>query len=195
MQPLSSGLPAPAAFDLDPVLQAAPAPVALDVPHLQAVVAALKAQLIAARLGSPRTAESLVKMLAAQLLPHVISPEPRGTLPRAKLRAILNYIEKHLCGSPTLEQMAHLARLSPTYFASQFKRATGLPPHQYVIHRRVQHARQQLQSDRDVSLAEIALQVGFSDQSQLSYHFKRLVGVTPRDFRRRFGGPENQPEA
>jgi AraC family transcriptional regulator len=107
--------------------------------------------------------------------------------PRAKLGAILDYIEGHLGDSPTLEQMADFVRLSPTYFASQFKRATGLPPHQYVIQRRVERAKQQLQSDRDTSIAEIALELGFSDQSQLSNHFKRLVGVTPRNFRRGFG--------
>jgi AraC family transcriptional regulator len=79
--------------------------------------------------------------------------------------------------------MAAVARLSPYYFARQFKRATGLPPHQYVIARRVERAQQLLQIDGDLSLAEIAACAGFSDQSQFSHHFKRLVGVTPGQFR------------
>ena len=79
--------------------------------------------------------------------------------------------------------MAAVARLSPYHFARQFKAATGLPPHQYVIARRVERARQLLQRRGDLSLAEVAARAGFSDQSQFSHHFKRLVGVTPGQFR------------
>jgi AraC family transcriptional regulator len=81
--------------------------------------------------------------------------------------------------------MAAIARLSPNYFASQFQRAAGLPPHQYVIARRVERARQLLQGSADLSLAEVAADAGFSDQSQFSHHFKRLLGVTPGQFRTR----------
>jgi AraC family transcriptional regulator len=58
----------------------------------------------------------------------------------------------------------------------QLKAATGLPPHQYVIARRVERVRQLLQAGTDLSLAEVAACAGFSDQSQLTYHFKCLVG-------------------
>jgi AraC family transcriptional regulator len=54
---------------------------------------------------------------------------------------------------------------------------------QYLILRRVERAKQLLQAGTDLSLAEVALSAGFSDQSQFSHHFKRLVGVTPRRFR------------
>ena len=79
--------------------------------------------------------------------------------------------------------MAAVARLSPYHFARQFKRATGLPPHQYVILRRVEWAKRLLETGTDFSLAEVAAQAGFSDQSQFTHHFKRLVGVTPGQFR------------
>ena len=79
--------------------------------------------------------------------------------------------------------MAAIARLSPNYFACQFKRATGLPPHQYVITRRVDRAKELLQAGPDLSLGQVAARAGFSDQSQFSHHFKRLVGVTPGRFR------------
>jgi AraC family transcriptional regulator len=75
------------------------------------------------------------------------------------------------------------ARFSPYHFARQFKAATGLPPLQYVILRRVERAKQFLQGGTDLSLAEVAAHAGFSDQSQFSHHFKRLVGVTPGQFR------------
>ena len=82
-----------------------------------------------------------------------------------------------------LRQLAAVARLSPYHFARQFKRATGLAPHQYVILRRVEQAKHLLQVGTDLSLAEVALRAGFSDQSVFCLHFKRLVGVTPRQFR------------
>ena len=62
-----------------------------------------------------------------------------------------------------------------------FKQTTGLPPHQFVIHQRVERAKL-LIVEGQLSLAQIALAVGFSDQSQLNRHFKRLVGVTPKQF-------------
>jgi AraC family transcriptional regulator len=78
--------------------------------------------------------------------------------------------------------MAAVAGRSPYHFARQFKGATGLPPHQYVIARRVERARQLLEGG-DLSLADVAAHAGFSDQSQFCHHFKRLVGVTPRQSR------------
>ena len=160
----------------------------LDLPHLRAAMGAVDAELTAGGAGGRLAAESLANVLAVHLIRHVLAPRlptPRryGTLPRAKLRAVVEYVEEHLDASPTLEQMAALARLSPTYFASQFQRATGLPPHQYVIARRVERAQQLLQGD--VSLTEVAARTGFSDQSHFSHHFKRLVGVTPGQFRTR----------
>jgi AraC family transcriptional regulator len=81
-----------------------------------------------------------------------------------------------------MKQLAAVARLSPYHFARQFKAAAGLPPHQYVIARRVERARQLLQARTDLSLAEVAACAGFSDQSWFGHHFKRLVGVTPGQF-------------
>jgi AraC family transcriptional regulator len=97
---------------------------------------------------------------------------------------VVEYIEGHLDACPTLEQIAAVARLSAYHFARQFKAATGLPPHQYVIARRVERAKHFLQGGTGLSLAEVAACAGFSDQSQSCHHFKHLVGVTPGQFRR-----------
>ena len=73
-------------------------------------------------------------------------------------------------GDTALEQGQVLrpadARLSVYHFARQFKAATGLPPHQYVIALRVERAKRLLQEGSDLSLAEVAADAGFSDQSQ-----------------------------
>jgi AraC family transcriptional regulator len=132
--------------------------------------------------------ESLANILAVQLIRHTMGAfrlpvSAGGVLPRRKVRTIIEYIMENLEGSPTLEQMATVVHLSPYHFARQFKAATGLPPHQYVITRRVERAQHLLRADGELGLAEVALRVGFSDQSKFSFHFKRIVGVTPRQFR------------
>jgi AraC family transcriptional regulator len=176
------------AFDLDPARLTVPPLDALDLPQLRAAMAAVGAELASGGPGGPLAAESLANVLAVHLLRHVLAPRSPargrdGTLPRGRLRAVVEYIEEHLDGGPTLAQLAALVGLSPYHFARQFKAATGLPPHQYVIARRVERAKQLLQAGTDLSLAEVALHAGFSDQSQFSQHFKRLVGVTPGRFR------------
>jgi AraC family transcriptional regulator len=149
---------------------------------------AVDAELTAGGTGGRLAAESLANVLAVHLIRHVLAPrQPTrrrdGVLPRVRLRAVIEYVEEHLDAGLTLEQMAAVARLSAYHFARQFKTATGLPPHQYVILCRVERARQLLQAGTNLSLAEVALHAGFSDQSVFCLHFKRLVGVTPRQFR------------
>jgi AraC family transcriptional regulator len=175
------------AFGLDPARVAVPPLDQLRLPFLRATMWALDAELTAGGLGGPLAAESLANVLAVHLLRHVLAPrQPErgrdGTLPRGRLRAVVEYVEEHLNGRPSLAQMAAVVRLNPYHFARQFKAATGLPPHRYVILRRVERAKQLLQAGTGLSLAEVAAHAGFCDQSQFSHHFKRLVGVTPGQF-------------
>jgi AraC family transcriptional regulator len=73
----------------------------------------------------------------------------------------VEYIEEYLDGCPTLEEMAAVARLSVFHFARQFKAATGLPPYQYVILRRVERARELLRQSRDIPWPQLELSVRF----------------------------------
>jgi len=190
LEPGLVGRVAAEAFDLDPARLTVPPLDAVDLPHLRAAMSAVDTELTAGGAGGRLAVESLANTLAVHLIRYVLTPRQpagrrAGTLPRARLRAVVEYIEEHLDTGLTLEQIAAIARVSPNYFAWQFKRATGLPPHQYVIARRVERAKQFLQTGSDFSLAEVAAQAGFSDQSQFSHHFKRIVGVTPGQFRTR----------
>jgi len=175
------------AFGLDPARLTVPPLDGLDHPHLRAAMGAVGIELTAGAAGGWVAAESLANVLAVHLIRHVLAPRrPErgrdGVLPQGRLRAVFEYVEERLDAGLTLEQMAAVARLSVYHFARQFKAATGLPPHQFVIMRRVERAKLLLQGS-DLSLAEVALRAGFSDQSQFSRHFKRLVGVTPGRFR------------
>src|SRR5262249_12607518 len=106
-----------------------------------------------------------------------------GVLPRYKLRRVIEYIMENLGGSPTLEQMAAVVDLSPYHFARQFKAATAMAPHQYGITRRLARAQCLLRTGSELGLAEVAFRSGFANQSHFCLHFKRIAGVTPRQFR------------
>jgi AraC family transcriptional regulator len=175
-------------FGLDPARLAAPPLDGLDHPQFQALLGALDTELTTGGAGGALAAESLANVLAVHLIRQALGPRrpapgPDGRLPRPRLRAVVEFIEENLGARPSLGQMADIARVSPYHFARQFKAATGQAPYQYVITRRVERARQLLQKDHKLSLAEVATFAGFSDQSQFSYHFKRLVGITPGQFR------------
>jgi AraC family transcriptional regulator len=175
-------------FGLDPARGVLPPFDALDIPQLLGALRAVDAELTAGGVGGSLAAESLANILAVHLIRHIVAPGRAvrgrdGTLPRGRLRAVLEYIEEHLDSAPTLAELAAVAGLNYYHFARQFKAAMGLPPHQYVITRRVERAKHLLQAGTDSSLAEVAARAGFYDQSQFSHHFKRLVGVTPSHFR------------
>ncbi|MEM1392749.1 MAG: helix-turn-helix transcriptional regulator [Cyanobacteria bacterium P01_H01_bin.150] len=81
----------------------------------------------------------------------------------------------------SLNELARLVQISPYHFTRQFKKSTALPPHQYIIRTRVERAKQLLKQG-NLTIAQVAYVVGFSHQSHLNRHFKRLVGVTPKVF-------------
>lgn len=126
--------------------------------------------------------ESLGTALASCLLQrycHVSSTSSTpGKLPPRVWKALQTFIEDQLHEDISLEDMAQVARLSPYHFSRCFKETTGTSPHQYLIARRVEHARNLL-THSDLSLAQIAVQSGFSDQSHLTRHMKRILGQTP----------------
>jgi AraC family transcriptional regulator len=177
------------AFGLDPARVMIPPLAGLDLPQLRDTMLAVDAELTAPDAGGRLAAESLANVLAVHLIRDVLAPFQSarwlgGALPRARIRAVVEYIEEQLGSGLSLEQMAAVAHLSPYHFTRQFKVATGLSPHQYVIMRRVERAKHLLQAGGERTLAEIAAYAGFSDQSQFSHHFKRFVGVTPGQFQR-----------
>jgi AraC family transcriptional regulator len=161
---------------------------AFIAPELRSAMLTIGAESEAGAVGGPLMIESLANILVVQLIRHLFgfrsaASRRRGVLSRRKLATIVDYIMANLDNRPTLERMAELVHLSPDHFARQFRTATGLAPYQFVVARRVERAQELLCGRREVSLAEVAIAAGFSDQSQLCFHFKRIAGVTPGHFR------------
>jgi AraC family transcriptional regulator len=132
--------------------------------------------------------DALATALATHLLRnHGTSPQALadhgGGLPRSALRRVTDFVDDNLSMDLGLPEMAGVANLSRYHFSRQFKRSTGLTPHQYVIGRRVERARELL-SGTDLPVGDVASAVGFAHQSHLAYHVRRRFGVAPSSLRR-----------
>ena len=128
-------------------------------------------------------AESLTHTLAVHLLRHHAAfPPAVQTLKRGLgsliLKRVLDYINDNLAQELTLAEIATVAHISPYHFTRLFKQSTGKAVHQYVIERRVDAAKRLLLDGR-LSVSDVAVIVGFHDQSHLHRHFKRIIGVSP----------------
>jgi AraC-like DNA-binding protein len=92
-----------------------------------------------------------------------------------------------------LQQIAAELDLSVSHFSRAFRISVGLPPHQWLIQRRVKAAKQ-LMSVRDLPLSEIAISAGFANQSHFTRVFSSTVGVSPAVWRREvLGAPSSEP--
>lgn len=146
---------------------------------------ALKTELETNELEGSLYVDSLTTTLVNHLLRQYLTqkkiyPSTSQELSKRQLKQVIEYVDQHLDQNLTLATLAAIAHMSPSYFSALFKQSTGLAPHQYVIHCRINRAKQLLL--QGVSVAEVALNLGFSHQSHFSRHFKRLVGVTPKAF-------------
>ncbi|GAB2901572.1 AraC family transcriptional regulator [Paraburkholderia jirisanensis] len=108
--------------------------------------------------------------------------ERRSALPKWRLKRAVEYIDAHLADSIGLEDVAQAAGLTRMHFAAQFRAATGLRPHEYLLRRRIECA-QQLLADDEYSLLDAAQLAGFRSQAHFTTVFKRVVGSTPKRWR------------
>ncbi len=106
----------------------------------------------------------------------------RAAMPGRKLKLILGFIEDNLGRDLGLEEIASAAGLSVSHFKTLFRKSLGVPPHQYLIRRRVERAALQLRQGT-MPIGQVALENGFCHQSHLSLHIRRVMGVTPQELR------------
>ncbi|MGL5075884.1 MAG: helix-turn-helix transcriptional regulator, partial [Waterburya sp.] len=131
-------------------------------------------------------AESLFNVLSMHLLKHYCTrqfqpQEYKGGLPPYKLRQATDYINANLDRKLKLDDVAQLIDLSQFYFCHLFKHSTGIAPYKYIIQQRIAKAKQLIKQNK-LPLAEIAFECGFSSQSQMTQHFRKCVGVTPKAY-------------
>lgn len=126
----------------------------------------------------------VIHLLKSYATRPLVIPTYTNGLEPAQLRRVTDFLRANLDQKVTLEQLAELVGVSQFHFARLFKRSTGLSPHQYLIKIRVEQAKDLL-LNRNLSIADVAHAVGFTDQSHLTNHFKSLLGISPGKYRSR----------
>jgi len=162
---------------------------AISDPLIYQIGLTLKSTLENYGAGSRLYAETMANALAVHLLQHYSTRKPKEQnyqygLPRHKLQLVIDYIHAHLDKNIGLTELAALAKMSPRYFLQIFKKSTGTTPHKFVIRTRIERAKELLLLEK-MNIAQIAQYVGFANQSHLNLHFKRLIGVTPKQFQKK----------
>jgi AraC family transcriptional regulator len=133
--------------------------------------------------------DTIARMVAVRLArDHSSRSRPVHTPPvpaisGARIRRVIEFIEENLDGHLSLDAMAAEVEISPLYLARAFKAAIGQSPHQYVLGRRIERAKELLRNS-DMPTVDVALAVGFSSQSHLSHWMLRHIGVSPAAYRK-----------
>lgn len=106
--------------------------------------------------------------------------EPQ-TRTQRQLKLVKEFLDDFPQADVSLDDLAKLAGLSPYYLARSFQKEFGFPPHAYQIQSRLRLSKQLLRQGMDIS--DVAQETGFHDQSHFHRHFKRAMGVTPRQYK------------
>jgi AraC family transcriptional regulator len=160
--------------------------------HFESPAAWSTAEKLSALMGQDPEHNALyARALCSLLLLEVASrgaprPMPRpaevGGLGASRARLVRNYIEENLSKNIQLSTLAALVDLDDGHLLKSFKKSFGVPPHRYILQRRVEQAKALLATPMRVT--EIALSTGFADASHFATTFRRVAGLTPSQYRR-----------
>jgi len=158
----------------------------VERPLVRAVVDALANELVSPGIHGHIYAEMLTGVLILELLrAQEAHPEHvgAGALAPRQLHRVMSYIRENLDNDISLHDLADLTALSKSQFGRAFKASTGMTPYRWLVSARIRRS-QQLLRDGRLSLAEIALATGFSEQSHFTRTFHRIVGASPGAWQR-----------
>ncbi len=99
------------------------------------------------------------------------------------VRTVIEYLDARFADNVTLSRLADMAGMSEFHLLRLFRATVGLPPHAYLIQKRVDYARSLL--SRGLPIVSAGLESGFADQSHFTRWFKKIVGITPGQYRRK----------
>jgi len=158
-----------------------------DDPMLRSVMLRFQAVLDDPALDVPGYAETLTELLTFELVRvtggQQHPPLSQTGLTTGQMRLLTEYMDTHLDEKLTVSALAALVNLTQFHFIRAFKQAVGVPPHQFMIRRRVDRARELL-AERQTSIADVAHRTGFGSPLQMTRAFRRIVGATPSAVRR-----------
>jgi AraC family transcriptional regulator len=162
------------------------APHASVDPFIREIGNALRGELMHGYAVPGAALQSLAALVAVHLARRYAASAASATqtagLPQHKLKRVQDYVENHLSESIRVDQLAAEVHMSPFHFARMFKKATGQPPHLYVVMRRVERAKALL-GDSEIELIQLAAQIGFRTQGHFTGVFRRYTGYTPGAYR------------
>ena len=165
--------------------------VVVGEPTTSRIVDLLTRELDAVDRSSRLFFERGIDLLCAQLARVHCSNRKLGVWPRRRglaawqVRRVTGYMRDQLGQDIGLRELAQLVGLSRFHFCTAFRLATGQTPHEWLVVRRVGRAKELL-ADPSLRITDIALTVGYQTPSAFSASFRRLVRMTPTQYRRRF---------
>lgn len=155
--------------------------------RLQNCARTIQHELMFPSFGGAMLVDTMAQAICIEIVRHFTTaarrpPNARVALSPAQLKRATEFMETHLGQKIGIRDVAEAAGASTYHFARAFKLATGRPPHQYLVQRRVEHAQDLLARSSD-RLADIAYACGFSSQAHFTTTFVRAFGTTPGAYR------------